>query len=234
MKATLSAIILVSCILVFSGFANAEDEVRVRPIDAYLSIFGGIASPLKTDVTEAGVTAKDSKLDNSPSIGGKIGIWVTAPRKTLGVDFGAEIDITTSSPDQKDGQVLMTNAGFPVITNSVDLGATFVGVNVLTRLPVGVTQELPNGRWFPYVGIGGGVERLSYQPSGSTEGRDSSPAFQGLGGFKIFLFKHVAVFGEVKFTHAAHSLEGRVGSSTFSTELTLNTVHGVGGLSFHF
>lgn len=79
-------------------------------------------------------------------------MWLTAPRKALGIDFGAELDITNFHPDQEGGQVLMTNAGFPVITNAVDLYATFAGINVLTRLPLDVTPELPNGRWFPYVG----------------------------------------------------------------------------------
>lgn len=234
MKTAVSTIILGLSVLAFSELARADDEVRVRPIDAYISVFGGIASPLKTDVTEGGITAKDSKLDNSASIGGKIGMWLTAPRKALGIDFGAEIDITHYSPDQKSGQVLTTSAGFPVITNAVDLSATFVGVNVLTRLPMDVTPELPNGRWFPYVGIGGGMQRVTFQTSGSTEGRDPSPAFQALGGFKVFLLKHVAVFGEAKFTHATHTLDFQMGSLTSSTELTLNTVHGVGGLSIHF
>lgn len=77
------------------GSQSVKDYgVRVRPIDAYISLFGGIASPLKTDITEGGITLKDSKLDNSPSIGGKVGMWLTAPRKTLGIDFGVEIDIT--------------------------------------------------------------------------------------------------------------------------------------------
>ena len=231
MKTAVSAIILALFILAFSELARAEDEVRVRSIDAYISVFGGIASPLEADVTQGSITAKDAKLDNSPSIGGKIGMWFTAPRKTLGIDVGAEIDVTNFNPDQKEGQVLMTNAGFPVITNAVDLNATFLGVNVLARLPINVTPELPNGRWFPYAGIGGGGQRLTFQTSSSTECRDTSPAFQALGGFKIFLFKHVAVFGEAKFIHATNTLEFQNSSSI---ELTLNSVHGVGGLSFHF
>jgi hypothetical protein len=69
MKTAVSAIVPVLCILVFTELAGAEDEVRGRPIDVYISLFGSIASPLKTDVTEGGITAKDSKLDNSlPSV----------------------------------------------------------------------------------------------------------------------------------------------------------------------
>jgi hypothetical protein len=39
------------------------------------------------------------------------------------------------------------------------------------------------------------------------------------------------MFAEGKFIHASHSLEVEGGGSV---DLTLNTVHGVGGLSFHF
>jgi hypothetical protein len=110
-------------------------------------------------------------------------MWLTAPRKSLGIDCGAELDIANFNPDQKEGQVLMTNAGFPVITNAVDLNAAFFGVNVLTRLPIDVTPEFPNGRWFPYVGIGGGGQRLSHHGSGS---RDTSRPFKRLEDLKYF------------------------------------------------
>lgn len=88
---------------------------------------------------------------------------------------------------------------------------------------------MPNGRWFPYIGVGGGGQRLAVKV---TEGRNTAPAFQGLGGIKVFLSKHVAAFAEGKFIHASHNqeLEGTI----VPLELDLSSVHGVGGLSFHF
>jgi Outer membrane protein beta-barrel domain len=235
MRKAVTAVILMACIFVFSESAKGEEVVQLRPTDAYFSLFGGIALPFKTDVTESGVTAKDSKLSSSASIGGKAGIWFTAPRKSLGLDLGYELDITNYNPDQKAGQILTTTTGGFVRTNAFDLNATFIGINFLARLPMGITPELPNGRWFPYLGIGGGVERVGFRiPSSTTTGADSSLALQALGGFKVFLLKHVAVFGEVKFTHSSHSLEFQGTGFTFTDELTLNTVHGVGGVSFHF
>jgi hypothetical protein len=228
MKKTVLAVILIPCILGFSELAKAEG---IKPVDFYLSAFGGYAFPLKTDLSSGGITVLDSELDNSPSFGGKVGMWFTAPRKTLGIDVGAEIDVTNFYPDQKAGQVLMTNVGIPVVTNAVDLNATYFGIHVLARLPMGVTSELPNGRWFPYIGVGGGGQRLSFQPAGATEGRETAPAFQGLGGVKVFLSKHIAVFGEGKFTRAEHTLEFQGGGSV---DLTVQAAHGVGGVSFHF
>lgn len=240
MKKTILWFMLMSCVLVWAELAKADEEVQIRPVDAYLSLYGGIASPFKTDVTEStsfssSVTAKDSKLDNSASIGGKAGLWFTAPRKSLGLDLGLELDVTNFGPDQKAGQVLATTSGFNIVTSSVNLNATLIGINFLARLPVGVTADFPNGRWYPYLGIGGGVERLTFRTANSTnEGRDSSPAFQGLGGIKVFLFKHVAVFAEAKYTHASHTLDFQGVGVTATDKLTVDTVHGVGGLSFHF
>lgn len=214
----------------YPGFARAEEEVQVRPVDVYISGFGGYSFPFKADSASAVVTVNNVKLDNSPSFGGKIGVWITAPRKTLGIDLGAEIDVTNFNPDAPSGQVLSSSLG-PVTTIASDLNATYFGINVLARYPMGVTPKLPNGRWFPYLGLGGGGQRLTMQVLGTTEGRNTAPAFQGLGGVKVFLTNHIAAFAEGKFIHASHSIEVQ-GSGT--VELTVNSVHGVGGLSFHF
>lgn len=224
MKALVSMALLLLCMVGYSESAQAQEEVRVRPVDVYISGFGGYSFPFKADISQGGFTASDVELDNSPSLGGKLGMWITAPRKTLGIDVGAEIDITNFNPNHSGGQVL----------TSLDLNATFLGVNVLARLPMGVNPDLPNGRWFPYIGVGGGGLRLSFQTpqlAGSTEGRQTAPAFQGIGGIKVFLTKHFAAFAEGKFIHASNSIGVQGGPSI---DLTLSSVHGVGGLSLHF
>jgi hypothetical protein len=158
-------------------------------------------------------------------------MWITAPRKTLGIDVGVEVDVTNFNPDASSGQVLSSNVGLVVLLATLNLNATYFGINVLARLPMGVTPELPNGRWFPYIGLGGGGQRLTFQAPGTNEGRDTAPAFQGLGGVKVFMTKNIAAFAEGKFIHASHSFAVEGGGSV---DLTLNSVHGVGGLSFHF
>jgi hypothetical protein len=230
MKAFVTATLLLLCILGYSSFARAEEEIQVRPVDVYISGFGGYSFPFKTEFSSAGITAKDAELDNSPTVGGKIGIWITAPRKLLGIDIGAEIDVTHFSPDLPGGQVLQSNVGL-VSPIALDFNATYFGLNVLARVPMSVTPDLPNGRWFPYIGLGGGGQRLTFQAAGANEGRHTAAAFQGLGGVKVFLFKHVAAFVEGKFIHASHTLEAQGGPAA---NLTVNSVHGVGGLSFHF
>lgn len=215
------AALLILCIFDHATFAQAEDDVRVRPFDFYISGFGGYSFPFKTDLSFSGTTiATDLELDKSPSFGGKFGMWFTAPRKALGIDIGTEIDVTNFNPNTP---------------GTVDLNATYFGIQVLARMPMGVTQELPNGRWFPYIGVGGGGQRLAFEvPGVTTEGRHTAPAFQGLWGAKMFVTKHIALFGEGKFTYASHTLEFQSGPFVAPFDLTVHALHGVGGLSVHF
>lgn len=229
-KALVTSTLLLLCILGYSEIVLAQEEVRVRPIDLYISGFVGYSHPFKTEFSSAGVTAQDAELEQSPSVGGKIGIWITAPRKFLGIDLGAEIDITSFGPNLPGGQVLQSNVGL-VSPIALDFSAVYLGISILARLPLGVTAELPNGRWFPYIGFGGGGQRLTFQTVGTNEGQHTAPAFQGLGGAKVFVTKHIAAFVEGKYIHASHTLEAQGGPPA---ELTVNSVHGVGGLSFHF
>lgn len=220
MRKAAGATCLMTWTLCFSTVAFSEDGAHVRPIDLYISGFGGYSFPWESDLTFQGTTISSNyELEQSPSFGGKVGVWFTAPRRTLGIDVGAEIDVTNFNPDTP---------------GTLELNATYFGVHVLARVPMGVTQELPNGRWFPYIGVGGGGQRLAFEAPGTTEGRHTAPAFQGLWGVKVFLSKHVAVFGEGKYTRASHTMEFEAGSVILPFDLTVHALHGVGGLSIHF
>lgn len=223
--------LLLLCILGYSESALAQEEIRVRPIDGYFSGFGGYSFPSETDFSFPGFTLRDVELDNSYSIGAKLGMWITAPRKTLGIDVGAEIDVTYFHPYASSGQVVSTNLGLAQFVSTFDFHALFFGVNVLSRIPIGVTPELPNGRWFPYIGVGGGGLRLTFQLPGRNESQSMAPALQGVGGVKVFLTNYVAAFAEGKFIHASNSIEVQ---GRGSGDLSINAVHGVIGLSFHF
>ncbi len=50
MKTLVSAVLLLlTCIVCYSGTARAQEEVQVKPVDAYISGFGGYSFPFKTD-----------------------------------------------------------------------------------------------------------------------------------------------------------------------------------------
>ncbi len=145
MRNTIATIILLLCLVGLSELARAEGDVQVRPIDGYVSGFGGYAFPQKTDIESGGITATDAELDNTPSYGGKVGIWFTGTRKAMGIDVGIEGDVTSFNPDLPSGQVLNSNVGL-VTPIGLDLHAIYFGGHVLARLPMGVKSEFPNGR----------------------------------------------------------------------------------------
>ena len=232
MRTKIQIVFVLLCFGGLWGPLHAGGE-NTKPVNGYVAGFGGYSFPQTTDVESGGITGMDAELDRSPSYGGKVGIWLTGTRKALGIDLGFEGDVTSFHPDLPGGQVLSSNVGL-VTPIGLDLHAIYFGLNVLARLPMGVTSQFPNGRWFPYIGVGGGAQRVSFEATGTTEGRDTAPAFQGLGGVTVFLTKHIAVFGEGKFTRASHTLEFMGSGGGFSADLTVQAVHGVGGVAIHF
>jgi len=61
-------VLLMVGILGAASIASAEDRVRVRPIDVYVSGLGGYSFPFTADVEFLGQTiAREGKLDQSPS-----------------------------------------------------------------------------------------------------------------------------------------------------------------------
>ena len=141
-------------------------------------------------------------------------MWITALLKTVGIDVGVELDATHFNPDTP---------------GRVEMDATYFGIKVLARLPMGVTPDLLNERWFPYIGIGGGGRRLAMQAPEANEGRSTAPAFQELGGIKVFVTKHSAAFAEGKFIYASHAHGVQVSDSI---DLTLKSVQGAGTCPF--
>jgi hypothetical protein len=246
-KRNLVPVVMLLASVILPSPASAQDEIRGKPIDFYISIFGGTNSVSNTDVKEDAplysITARNVELKSSSSIGGKIGFYTNTHRAQTGFDFGAELDITNFSPDQQSGRVVSvsgTVVGTPVVgaalTNQVNINSTIVAVNFLIRKPFGVTEDLPNGRWYPYAGIGGGFQTSSYStPTTTGDGRQTDPAFQGLLGAKVFFTQHVALFGEYKFTHASHDLKYNiVGGGSVTDNYTFNVNHFVAGLAMHF
>jgi opacity protein-like surface antigen len=234
-------------LLVAPGLALAQ----VPHWDFSLSAFAGWAKPFNTDITgtDPGVPfrfeARDVGLKSSITFGGRFGAWWTRARTRTGLDLGAELDITQffpekgSDPSAAGLPAAGGSAGTPgasrvglgggLLASKIDISTTIAAANFLARYPMGVTGEWPSGRWYPYVGIGGGVE-IGRAQTGSFEDTDAAGAFQALAGLKVFVERHLALFAEYKFTHANHSF--RLGTET--DEISLNVNHIVMGLAVHF
>jgi hypothetical protein len=189
-------------------------------------------------------------------IGGKAGVWFPTRNKLVGFDLGVEIDGFVWYPDVAccrpgfNGTVL-PDGSFEGTTT--EMQGIYVGANFLIRRPMAISEAYPNGRWHPYVGVGVGAHQISYRPGGFrgasdvaplTDQRDTTVAFQALGGLKVHLFKYLAAFAEAKYTHAFHDRLGtdrfgvsQPGEGNLTTdyyESMIRTIHVVAGLSLHF
>lgn len=220
--------LMAAVLLAFPWPAAAQE----RP-DIYVSVFGGGNVPFRTDVRETGpatnLTASNVELKKSGTVGGKMGLYLTEFRDTLDMDVGMELDITNFSPD--------AGRAAGAMVTPMNISSNIVAVNFLLRKPFEVTYELPNGRWYPYIGIGGGLQTSTFEPPGITrKGSDTSAAFQWLAGAKVFLTQHVALFGEYKFTHASHTFgtQNTTTGAITTDKYTFDVNHFTAGIAVHF
>jgi hypothetical protein len=228
-------------------------------IEPYLSFMAGIAIPFSADATfRNGDVERNVDYQMKQSVGGNAGIWFPTRNKMAGFDLGLEISGFVWYPDIAccragvNGRIEPTNPdGFEGTTTETQ--GIYIGTNVMLRYPMGISEAYPNGRWFPYVGVGGGAHQIAQRPGGFrgagfgnaiADQRNTSPGFMALGGFKAHLFKYVAAFVEAKYVQAFHDelATDRFGVSTpngqnlfvDNYESTVRTIFVHGGLSIHF
>ncbi len=270
MKTRISAIVCLLCVFGYSDLIRAEDPYSQRvadpyaispdppnmssgTIEPYLSFMAGVSIPFSEDATfRNGDVFQDVDYSMKQSIGGNAGIWFPTRNKLAGLDLGGEIEGFIWFPD------VGPTPGFNVDPSTgegttTEMQGIYVGGNFLLRKPMAISEAYPNGRWFPYVGVGVGAHQISYRPGGFrgagfanaiVDQRDTTVAFLAKGGIKVHLFKYLAAFAEAKYTHAFHDALGtdRFGVSTpggqdlfiDNYESTIRTIHVHAGLSLHF
>lgn len=180
------------------------------------------------------------RFEDSGTFGGKLTAWHVPRKYSWQPQIGLEIDWTRFTADVPAGQVLPAVGTF--LISGMPLG--FIGpisrkefaidnmtFNLLFRYPIRATAEMPQGRWYPYVGIGGGVQRARLS-AGSYEETSYSPCFQGLGGIKFFVIKYLALFGEAKWTQGWHTFKYE--TDFYWERYSISTIHLVGGVALHF
>jgi hypothetical protein len=154
---------------------------------------------------------------------------------------GLEIDWTRFTADVPGGQVLPAVGTFLNSGSAVgfilpsdqrrEFAVDNIALNLLFRYPIWATADLPQGRWYPYVGVGGGMQRARFSVFGYEE-TSYSPSFQGLVGIKLFVIKHLAVFGEAKWTQGWHTIKYE--TDFYWERYAIATAHLVGGVALHF
>jgi hypothetical protein len=253
MNARISAMMCLLCVLSSADLTRAEDPHSQRVADPYalspdpptmssgtpefyLSFLAGVGIPRSTDATFTDGTTptvvKDVDYGMKQSLGGNLGVWFPTRNKLVGFDLGVELSGFIWSPDVGCCQDFYNNDptgtkqknGIANNGTQTEIQGLFIGPSFLLRYPLAISEAYPNGRWFPYVGIGVGMHQMSMRPS-ATRGvnsfccvpggnlnqqniidqRDTSVGFMGTGGIKAHLFKYVAFFVEAKYLHAHHN-----------------------------
>ena len=282
MKARISAMLCLLCVLSSADLTRAEDPYSQRVADPYalspdpptissgtpelyMSFLTGYANTSSADATFTDGTqptiVKDVDYRKNFSVGGNLGVWFPTRNKLAGFDLGLEL---TGFLWQADAGCCQENyngqtdasGNFQGTTNEIQ--GLYIGPNFLIRYPMAISEAYPNGRWFPYVGIGVGMHQMAMRPGGFrganagisgngnpiTDQRNTDVGFMGVGGFKAHLFKYVAAFAEAKYIHAHHDglVTDRFGLSTpgganltvnqYSSSINTIVVHV--GLSIHF
>ena len=261
MNARISAIMCLLCVLGSADVTRAEDPYSQRVADPYaitsglptmssgtlepyMSFFAGIGIPRSTDATFTDGTTptvvETVDYKTKFSLGGNLGVWFPTRNKLWGFDLGMELTGYLWYPDvhccaeNYNGQ---TDSSGNFQGTSTEIQGLYIGPNFLIRYPMAISESYPNGRWFPYVGIGVGMHQMAMRPGGSrgvsvfccTPGgnletnaipdqRDTTVGWQALGGVKAHLFKYMAFFVEAKYLQAHHDgmLTDRTGSSALT------------------
>ncbi len=262
MNARISAMMCLLCVLGSSDLTRAEDPYSQRVADPYavspdpptmssgtlepyMSFFAGIGIPRSTDATFTDGTTptvvENVDYKTKFSLGGNLGVWFPTRNKLAGFDLGVELTGFLWYPDVhccRENYNGQTDSSGNFQGTSTEIQGLYIGPNFLIRYPMAISESYPNGRWFPYVGIGVGMHQMAMRPGGSrgvsvfccTPGgnretnpipdqRDTTVGWQAVGGVKAHLFKYMAFFVEAKYLQAHHDgmLTDRTGSSAGPT-----------------
>jgi opacity protein-like surface antigen len=189
-----------------------------------------VADPtVPLDLTTDNVTSNKAAV-----LGGGIQLFKLRER---GVEWGFAFDVRTYRYDGEAGvpnHVYGTIGGVPVDEIQISAGQDDARVTMalgafMVRWPLGRTAERPTGRWLPYVGVGGGDQRvriLRPEPLFTSH----APTIQAMAGAEARLSRRVGVFGEYRFER----VRDRAVVDTTEINIKLRTNHLAGGVLIHF
>jgi len=190
-------------------------------------------------------TAYGVNLNDSPTFGAKVTAWYLPRQYNWQPQIGLELDYTkfTADLDPQTAGASGTSLtpgfqlGAVAFSTPQDISVNVLAVNLLFRYPIWATPELPQGRFYPYIGAGLGVQRARLSvPLISVQETSYSPAIQGMVGLKFFIFRNFALFGEWKRTTGWHTFtyDGGGLPPGFSSRFTIASNLVVGGIALHF
>lgn len=246
-------------VLTAFGLLTPSSVVAESYVGAYLGAAFTQDKELRTELELNGGPfvngrAYDLAFDPTVVFGAKAGYFLTRP--VLGGNLGAELDVYHYRPDLDEQRVRFKGllAGVQADTRtpvqSADVEVTAVTLNLLYRFGLAREPAYPQGRFQPYVGIGGGafIARLFTTTSPFDVNKDISdtdvqPGMQAIAGGRWFLTPRIALFAEYKFVNTqTFSFKFKESGTVFGFPMTETardraalTSHLVyGGVGFHW
>lgn len=220
MRAWIFSAVLAICLTTVS--------LSARAAEFYLDAYGGVAitEDSDVDVRVGGQKASDT-ADYGASGSGGFGAglwWENVPWIGMAQDFSY----------------------FRAESDDVEVDVFSISTLLMLRVPLGRSQDFPNGRIFPYAGIGPSLYYARFdadlRPAVSrSESEDSlDVGYQVHTGLQWRLDRRWSLFGEYRFTYRdfdAKEWPGTYGGLTPSdkgADTTLKTHHFLLGVSFWF
>ena len=245
MKTRISAVVCFLCV-VGSPFSSSAADSEPPTISSgtpelYISFLTGYANTSSADATftdgtqPAVVTGVDYRKNFS--LGGNLGVWFPTRDKLAGLDLGLALTGFLWQADAGWGQENFNGVTQPTQFNgtTTETQGLFIGPEFLIRVPMAISENYPNGRWHPYVGMAVGMHQMAQRPGGTRgisffnfnpggalntnpipDQRDTTIGWGPVGGIKGHLFKYVAAFAEARYLMAHHDglTSDRFGLST--------------------
>lgn len=216
------------------------------PVSAewFVDLFVGPAFTSRDDISLKppgfNIRLKDVNRKNSVTYGGRVGHWFeSAPY------LGFALDVSHFRPDVAKQTVTDCVSGggcFPLPIRHMDLATTGISFDALLRWPLLTSKEFPKGKLQPYLTIGPTIfitrikisDPLIFVAPRNSD-TDTTVGVKAGTGVAWQIHKHVALFGEYRFTYFRPDFVIR-DAVLLKTPITTNitTNHIVFGISFRF
>jgi len=231
--------------------------------EPYAAAYGGASfiedTNLAADLKLNGATVSDGRLYDlslEPGVlyGAKIGYFL--PYRLLGGQAGLEVEAyrfeNAIRPQRARFRGMMSGARVdaPIAVQRADADVIGTALNLLYRVPLLSSDELPNGRVQPYAGVGLAVliaelsTRTSpFEVNKEVSDTDVQPALQLLAGVRTFVTRNIALFAEYRFLHSEpftfrFRATGTIGGGSFvetaRDRTSLTSHHLAVGIGFHW
>lgn len=203
----------------------------------FADVYVGMSSTSDADLKlDPGVPLrlKDVDFDRSMTYGGRFGTYLNS-LPWLG--FALDGLIYDASFDKQ--APLLKGGGGRVQLAPMDISVTAISLDLMLRLPLLATTEIPGGRLTPYVLAGPGLFVARAADHGNFIRRhqddvDVTLGYNVGGGVGWQFTKTLGVFGEYRYTHAKPEFDFVNFSNKATVETDLNTHHFLVGLSVRF